>query len=351
MNMKQLVFDLCGSPGVTGREEAAAETISRFLSSFGGVYAAGNGNLFGEFCGSSREADAPHVLLDAHMDQVGMTVARIDRDGFVHFVKCGGVDPRILVGKPVVIYGKKRVKGIISCMPPHLTGKDDKKAPAIEEMQVDTGLSKEKVQQLISLGDRILVNYAPVELLGGRVASPALDNRAGVAAILRCLEILKEEKEPLTCKLTVLFSVQEEFSGSGAATGAFRCSPDEAVVVDVSFAQTPDCKEDNTAPMGSGVMIGLAPSLSPRMSQSLLRLAEKNSIPYTRDVAGGRTGTNADQISCIGKGVDTALLSIPLRYMHTAVEVVQLSDIEETARLMAAYVRQCGRADGEGRHD
>ena len=98
-------------------------------------------------------------------------------------------------------------------------------------------------------------------------------------------------------------------------------------------------------------MIGLAPSLSPRMSQSLLRLAEKNSIPYTRDVAGGRTGTNADQISCIGQGVDTALLSIPLRYMHTAVEVVQLSDIEETARLMAAYVRQCGRADGEGRHD
>ena len=146
------------------------------------------------------------------------------------------------------------------------------------------------------------------------------------------------EDKKISCKLSVMFSVQEETGGSGAQTGAFSACADEAIAVDVSFATAPGINGEKYASLGGGTMIGYAPSLDYEMSRKLSAIAENKNIPNQAEVMGGKTGTNCDEIQISGKGVKTALLSIPLRNMHTAVEVCDLEDIENTAKLMAEYI-------------
>jgi endoglucanase len=197
--------------------------------------------------------------------------------------------------------------------------------------------------KIVSPGDRITFNGGFSKLLGNRVASPSVDDRAGVAAILRCLEML--EGKELNCRLSVMFSVQEETGGSGAQTAAFSAQADEAIAVDVSFASAPDVSSEKYASLGGGAMIGYAPSLDYAMSKKLKDIAERENIPYQCEVMGGKTGTDCDEIQVAGKGVKTSLISVPLRNMHTAIEVCDLADIESTARLMAEYIIERSGAD------
>jgi len=280
-----------------------------------------------------------HILLDAHLDRIGMIVTSVDDCGFVKAAPCGGVDRRVLPAAEVIILGKEKIFGVVTSTPPHLS-KGGKEVPDFDAFSVDTGFCGDKAKELISAGDRILLISNQRELLGGRISSAALDNRAGVAAILRCLEMLEYKK--YDCKLTVLFSVQEETTGGGAKTGSYSSDADESITVDVSFAAAPGVPVEKSAPLGSGVMIGFAPTLNREMSTELARLAADNSIPCSRDVMGGVTGTNAESIAFSKGGKRAALLSIPLRNMHTPVEVCDLADIENTARLMCAYILNKG---------
>jgi len=211
-------------------------------------------------------------------------------------------------------------------------------------MMIDTGLPEETLKKLVAPGDRILVEAEPVRLLGDRIAAPALDDRCSMAAILRCLELLRGKELP--CRLAVLFSVQEETGGCGAKTGAFSVQPDEAIAIDVSFAQGPGVPDRIVAELGKGPLIGISSTLSRRMSDTLEQLAKTDKIPYQLEVMAGSTGTNADDISSSGRGVVTGLISIAQRSMHTAVEVVSLADVEVTAQLLAAYVLKGGVCNG-----
>ncbi len=178
------------------------------------------------------------------------------------------------------------------------------------------------------------------ELQNGRVTSRSLDDRSGAAAILHALELLKDK--PFGCSLTVVFSSQEETGGMGAATTAYRVKPDAAIAVDVSFALTSDADEVKCGKMGGGAMIGISPILNHGMTDELVSIAKTRRILWQTEVMGGRTSTNADQISIAAGGVRTALLSIPLKYMHTPVEVVQVSDVEAVGSLIAQYILNCG---------
>lgn len=340
MSLQDLIISLCAADGVTGREDGAAAAAIEELKKYAKVTRDVSGNVIGEVFSGSNCPDAPHILLDAHMDQVGLIITQIDDEGFVHFQQCGSVDRRILLGKPVVILGKERVEGIISSTPPHLADKENSALPEISAMVIDTGLTVDRLRELAAPGDRIIIESQPHRLLATRLAAPALDDRCGVAAILRCLELVKEQK--LDCRVSVLFSVQEETSGTGAATGAFAQAPDEAIAIDVNHAKTPDAAEDMTVPMGGGAMIGIAPGLSFVMSQKLMELARAEQIPFQEDVCGGRTYTNADHIAVSCSGVTTGLLSIPLKYMHTSVEMIDMEDVEATARLLAVYLLSGG---------
>lgn len=334
-----LLKALCGAKGVSGAENEAAKVAAEFL----GKYMPAKIDTLGSVTGSMGEGDV-HILLDAHLDQIGLVVTAIDDDGFLKVAKCGGADKRVLAASEVTVHGKEKLFGVITSTPPHLSKPGDgDKATDFDEIAVDIGMKKEEALKLVSPGDRITFNGAYSELLGSRVCSPSIDDRAGVAAILRCLELIKDKK--LNCKISVMFSVQEETGGSGAQAGAFAASPDEAVAVDVSFASAPGVSAEKYASLGGGTMIGFAPSLDYAMSNKLVELAKKNDISYQHEVMGGKTGTNCDEIQVSGKGVKTALLSVPLRNMHTACEICDLEDIENTARLMAEYITERGGAN------
>ena len=327
-----LLEKLCAAKGVSGAENRAAKVVSELL----GKYMPVKTDPLGSVTGTMGEGDV-HILLDAHLDQIGLVVTAVDEIGFLKVAKCGGSDIRVLAAAEVTVHGKEDIFGVVTSTPPHLSKPEDSgKAKGFDEIAVDIGMKREDAIKVVSCGDRITFNGRFSKLLGNRVASPSIDDRAGVAAILRCLEMLEGKK--LGCKISVLFSVQEETGGSGAQTGAFSIDADEAIAVDVSFATAPGISGEKYASLGGGTMIGFAPSLDYEMSRRLSDIAENKNIPNQPEVMGGRTGTNCDEIQVAGKGVKTALLSIPLRNMHTAVEVCDLEDIENTAKLMAEYI-------------
>lgn len=335
MDTQQLLEKLCAADGVSGLEKKAADTAAELLSQYAVVRRDALGNVIGTIPGRGT-----HVLLDAHIDQIGLIVTAIDADGFLRFDHCGGIDARLLCGQDVIVWGKTPVKGTICSTPPHLLqGGDAKKAADFKDLGIDVGMTQEKAQQCISAGDRVTFDTAPVALLGNRFAAPAIDDRAGVAAILLALEQCRGKlKNPVT----VVFAVQEEVGTRGAAVGAYASGADEAIAVDVSFAMSPGCPERKCGKLGGGTMIGIAPTLSASMSDAFVRIAEAHGIPYTLEVMGGETGTDADVIDITRNGIRMGLLSIPQRYMHTPVEVVDLRDIEHTAAIIANYLMDLG---------
>ncbi len=340
MTTLEILRRLCEADGVSGEENAASEAAAELLRAYTDDVAV---DAFGSVAANLHDAGegAPRLLLDAHIDQIGMIVTHITEEGFVRVAPCGGVDRRLLLAQEVVIHGSRPVPGIVGTKPPHLTSGDEaKKVVDIEEIAIDTGYSREELLKWVAPGDRVTYVSAFTQLENGRVTSRSLDDRAGVAAILHALELLKDK--PLGCSLTVVFSSQEETGGLGAATTAFRVKPDAAIAVDVSFALTADADEVKCGKMGSGPMIGVSPILNRGMFDELVSLSKGQRIPWQVEVMGGRTSTNADQISVAAGGVRTALLSIPLKYMHTPVEVVQLSDVEAVGNLIAQYILHCG---------
>lgn len=331
-----LLEKLCAAKGVSGAENGAVKVASELLEK----YMPSSTDVLGSVTGTTGEGDT-HILLDAHLDQIGLIVTAIDEDGFLKVTKCGGADIRVLAAAEVTVHGKKPLYGVITSTPPHLSKPEDTdKAKGFDDIAVDIGMTAEEAKKIVSIGDRITFNGEYTKLLGNRVSSPSIDDRAGVAAILRCLEILEDKNHG--CKISVLFSVQEETGGSGAQTGAFSIEPDEAIAVDVSFATAPGISSEKYSSLGAGTMIGYAPLLDFEMSRKLTEIAEKKGIANQTEVMGRNTGTNCDEIQVSGKGVKTALLSIPLRNMHTAVEVCDLEDIENTAKLMAEYIIERG---------
>lgn len=332
--LRRLIFRLCGAPGVSGEEAPVLRAAREELEKYASVRADALGNLTAEM--GKKDAEE-HVLLDAHLDQIGLIVTRIDDAGFLRVDRCGGVDRRVLPGSPVAVLGRETLRGIVCCTPPHLAGEDKEKVPPVEKMAVDVGLSRDEAERLVSPGDRILFYSEPKNLLGTKVSAAGLDDRAGVASLIRCAQILSGED--LNCRLTVLCSTREEVGGQGAVTGAYSSAPTQAVAVDVSFALQPETPEEKCGKLGGGPMIGVAPILDRTMGEKLFAIASGRNMPHKADVMGGETGTNGDGIAVSRSGVRTALVSIPLRYMHTPAEVIDLRDVENTAQLLAEYIR------------
>lgn len=327
----ELLKELTQTVGVSGCEENIVALLKKKLSLYGDVTVDSMNNVFCTF------GEGYHFLLDAHLDEIGLIVTDITDDGFIKFSNCGGIDARPLPAMEVSVWGREEVKGVISTLPPHLqSASDEKKIPKLSELAIDTGLTKDKLEKLVSLGDRITFKRNFTPLLNGLVSASCLDDRSGVAAILMCLDELKN----MGCKVTVMFSSQEEVGTRGAKVGPYAKSVDEAISVDVSFAFTPGCDKSECGELSKGAMIGFSPILDKEISRNLVDAAEKNNIPYQCEIMSGRTGTNADVISISEKGIKTALISIPEKYMHQRVEVVDTADVESVSRLICAYIKE-----------
>lgn len=325
-DLKQLLKELCEADGIGGVSDAL-DVAEKHLSKYASVHREGN-NLIGEIKGKSDFT----VMFDAHIDEIGMIVTGVS-NGFLKIANVGGIDRRMLAGMKVTVHGKDKVRGVFCSVPPHLD-RDDK-VQKFEDMYIDTGLG-DKASEVVSAGDRVTFEQSFESLLGSRVTAKALDNRAGCAALIRCAELLSGKELP--CSVVFLLSDAEEIGGMGAKTQSFKVFPNEAVAVDVSFGNAPDIASEKTGTLGDGAMLGISPFLVKSVSDGLKTAAEKCGAKYQYEVMGEKTGTNADHIALTRRGVPTGLLSIPLRNMHTPVEVVDVEDIESVASILAEYI-------------
>lgn len=335
MDIKNTVAMLSEAAGASGNESMAAELALDMLKKYCPDAEIKNGNVIGKF-GKFNES-LPSLVLDAHIDQIGMIVTYITDEGFVKIGNLGGIDRRLLPAQQVVIHGKRDIKGVICSVPPHLSsGKNE--VISFSDAAVDTGMTKSELEEIISYGDTITFDVKCRSLIDSRITGGALDDRCGVASILYALELLKEQKTAYN--VTVIFSSQEELGERGAAIGAFEINPDIAIAVDVSFAFAKGENEQKCGYLGKGPMIGISPSLSKKISHKLIDTAKNCKIPYQIEVMNGLTSTNADRYSVNREGAESCTVSIPLRNMHTPVEVIDISDVEFTGKLLAEFIKE-----------
>lgn len=330
MNTFDILKKLTDIGAVSGDENAIYDLLDEIFDGFE------TKKQLGGYCVTFGNSKAEtHILLDAHIDRIGFRVTSITDDGFLTVDKCGGIDKRILPSQKVKIHGTKEISGVFCSTPPHLASGD--KIPEISDMFIDTGLSKEKAREIISIGDGVSFDAPLRGMLGTVVSGGALDNRAGCCAVI--LAIMALQKCDVNARITAVFSNQEEIGERGAKMLGFSQAPDYAVCVDVSFAMALGESREKCGAMSKGPMIGFSPVLDKDLSRLCVENAQKADIPFQREIMSGTTSTNADTYAIANGGVKCALLSVPIRCMHTAVESCDLKDIEYTAALLADTVK------------
>ncbi len=326
MDLFELLSALSGAAGIGNVNET--EQICRDYLGDTELSRDKNGNITAFKKGKNDRT----LLLDAHIDEVGFIVTHVE-GSFLTVSSVGGIDARILAGQRVRIYGRKTIKGVFCSTPPHLK-ENGGKLPGVTDIKIDTGL--DDASAVVSPGDFAVYDCGLIRLHKSRVTGKALDNRAGAAAVLTAFKALKDPP----VNVAMLLSAEEELGCRGAGVGGFALQPYAAIAVDVSFGNFPGLPEHKTGRLGGGAMIGISPVLNGHMTDRLISLGGTD--PYTPEIMGGKTGTNADVISLTREGVPTALLSIPLRNMHTPAEVVDLKDIEAVSSLIVKYIESEG---------
>lgn len=333
MTLKELTIRLCGLYGPSGFEKPVCDWIAEYIRPVADeVKTDVMGNLFAvKHCG---KPGAKTLLLDAHMDEIGFIVTSVE-DGFLKFANIGGVDARMLPAREVRVLSDPPLFGVIDTMPPHLLSEEDMgKATEEDKLCIDIGMSQTTAEKAVLPGTAV-VYASPCEELGkDQLCGKAMDDRACVAILLKAFEDLSHKK--LNVDLCCMISTQEEVGLRGAAVGAWNAAPDYAIVVDVTHAKTPDGK-DVLTDAGKGVAIGIGPNMNNAMTRELFRLAEDREIPHQAEVCPGSSGTNATAVQTSREGVATALLSLPLKYMHTPFETARLEDMDAVRRLIVAY--------------
>jgi putative aminopeptidase FrvX len=327
---------LLSAAGLSAHEQPVARLIeARWKPLVDEVGTSRLGSLQALKRGSGR-APRRQVMLAAHMDAIGLIVTSIE-DGLLHFDAIGGVDARILPGTPVLVHGKRELPGIVSTPPLRTLPMSARDAAlGLKHLLVDVGLPPAAVRRFVSVGDLISFATPPRELAGDSISGHSLDNRASVAALTVCLEELAARRH--AWDVWAVATAQEEETLGGAATSAYAINPDLSIVVDVTFGKGPSSSGWETFAVGKGPTLGWGANLHPFLYKEFEKLAKQLDIPVSMDVVPTYSGTDAFAIQIAREGIPTMLLGIPLRYMHTAVEVVAIKDIQRAGRLMAEFI-------------
>ena len=325
MSLCENLCELLEVRGVSGFENEIDDFLyNKLMKLCGNAHRDEFGNVTANV--NCSDESAPTLMLEAHLDQVGLIVSEITDDGIILFDSLGGIDPRILPAAGVCIMGNNDTYGVIFINKTE-TGSETKKSPGIKHLAIDTGYNASELKEIVSIGDPIILKSHTLKLQNGVLSGKCLDNRSGIAAILNCLENL--DKSKLRYNLAVAFTSQEELGLKGAKSVAVKLKPDFAVVIDVTHGMTPDAADDTGAfELGSGTIICRGPNIDYDLSNKLIKMCERENIKYKIEVAAGCSGTNAWAIQTQDKGIPVMLISIPLRYMHTTVETLLTEDVE-----------------------
>lgn len=332
MDIKKILAELSEMAGPSGFERPVSERAAELMRPYvDEVSSDPMCNTFG--IKRSKREGARKLLLSAHLDEIGFMVTKVE-EGFLRFRTLGGIDPRVLPAREVTVMSDPPLYGVICALPPHLQTAEEMKVPyPVDKLSIDVGLSQERAEALIPVGTPIVFKEKFVELAGSKVSGKTMDDRACFVLLLRTLELLADKE--LDVDLIIQASSQEEVGARGAGPGAFAHEPDYAIAVDVTHAATPDAPKDRTLEMNSGVPISLGPNTNRKLARHLMKLADEKEIKWQPEVMEGRTGTDAWPMQVVKKGIATAVLSLPLKYMHTPVEVISTDDIEDAAKLLA----------------
>lgn len=326
--------------GVSGNEAEIRSCVKELFQKYcDTVYTDVLGNVIGIKKGT--DPSAPSLMIEGHMDELGLMVSSITDEGSLKFVTVGGFDPKILPGTEVTVWGKERLFGVIGATPPHLKSSNNDKIK-LSDLCIDIGYPKEKAESLVRVGDIITINTGFTQLDGSRVAARCIDDRGCLAVVIKVLELLS--KDTLKGDLIAVATVQEELGLKGAKTSAAHLLPDCAIALDVCHGKSHGVSED-AFPIGKGPVITIGPNLHSKMTQCLISIAREEKIDIQLEVCDGDTGTDAWEIQVAGAGIPTALLSVPLRYMHANFEVADTNDLDSAVQLIKKFAEQL--KDGE----
>lgn len=339
MDYEKILGHLCGLSGPSGFESEVARAAAALMRTvMDEVRIDRMGSVVGvRRCG--RE-NAPKLLLDAHLDEIGFIITGHE-EGFLRFAPLGGVDPRMLPDRELTITTNPPILGVVACLPPHIQSSEDMdKSLPIRELCIDVGMSQEEAEQRIPIGTPAVYRTGCLPLGEELLCGKALDDRACFAVLLDAMERLKGEE--LDVDVYLLGSTQEETHSTGAITAAFGICPDMCVAVDVTHGNSPDASKDLTFPLGGGPVIGIGPNCTRWMAERMKCCAKQLEMDIQLEVMAGHTGTNGWDLQISREGVATSVLSLPLRYMHTPVETIHRKDLEDTAALLARFIRGLG---------
>ncbi|WP_038040602.1 M42 family metallopeptidase [Thermus tengchongensis] len=323
--------------GPSGFEEEATGVFLEKAAGFAQAERDRHGNAYARLNPGGR----PKVLLLGHADEIGVIVSHVEEKGFLRLKPLGGWDPQVLVGQRLRFLGKRgHVLGVVGRKAVHVLKEEErKKAVELEDLFADIGAgSREEALAHLEVGAVGVLDQPPQWLLGERLVSKALDNRLGAFVVLEALRLVAGKTE---AEVVAVATVQEEIGAFGARTAAFREAPDLALVVDVhhdSAAPGMDKARVGEAELGRGVVLDVGPFVDREVLKGLRQAAEAEGIPYDLNAHGRWSGTDADEVAKVREGIPTGIVSIPLRYMHSPVEMVDFRDVERAVRLLAAYI-------------
>lgn len=342
MDIRNALGQLCSQTAPSGFERTAAQVAREMMMPLvDEVNVDRMGNVIGvRRCG---KPGAKKLLLDAHLDEIGLIVTGIE-DGFLRFSTIGGVDPRMLPNRELTVLTQPPILGVVACLPPHvLKDGDEKKSIPIPELFVDIGMSQEEAKKRVAIGTPMVFRGGCFSLGEKEMCGKSMDDRACFISLLRAAELLK--KETLDVDLYLMGSTQEEISGSGARCGTFAINPDFCVAVDVTHGCTPDVPHpsDRSCEIGGGPAIGVGPNMTRWMTERMVSKAKEQDLPYQLEVMPGHTGTNGWFMQICREGIATSVVSLPLKYMHSPIEVLDLRDLEQLAQLLAAFAKDLGK--------
>ena len=343
MELSQTLQALSALTGPSGFERPVAEAAVELMRPF---VDEANIDRFGNAVGVRLcgKPGAPRLLLDAHLDEIGLIVTGIE-EGFLRFRSIGGVDPRMLPDREVTVLTEPPLFGVVACLPPHVLSKEDmKKAIPIDQLYIDVGMDQESAERAIPVGTPISFRGGAAPLGEKELCGKSLDDRSCFVTLLRAAELLKDK--PLDVDLYLMGSTREEVSGAGAKVGTYGIKPDYCVAVDVTHGKTPDGPKDRSCALFGGPAIGVGPNMTRWMTQRMVDKAKEQDIPYQLEIMSGHTGTNGWGMQVTREGVATSVVSLPLKYMHSPIEVIALEDMELVARLLAAFAENLGKEAG-----
>jgi endoglucanase len=343
MESKPLEFlkRLLNSPGPSGYERPIQDAVRDYVREFAdSVTTDVHGNVI-----ASRNPGAPRrLMLAGHCDQIGLLVTQIDEQGFIYSQPIGGWDPQQLIGQRMVIWTESGpVPAVISRKPIHLlTDEERKQVVKLEDIWLDIGArDKQEAASIVRIGDPVTLQLGYQELRNNLANAPGMDNRTGLWVVIEALR--RASQRPLQCGLFAVSTVQEEIGLRGAKTSAYGIEPQVGIAVDVTHAT--DCpkidkRQQGDISLGKGPVIFRGPNMNPVVTKRLIDICGEMNWPYQLSATGRATPNDANMLQISRAGVATGLVSIPNRYMHSAVETISLDDIDRAADLLAAFANQ-----------